>query len=63
MVLRWDAINEDNRKHEKFDHLWMGPFRVSTYCGSNTYFLEGSNRECLGWGPVNNRFLKHYLTK
>jgi hypothetical protein len=63
LVLRWDARNEDKGKHGKFDHLWMGPFRISDHCGSNAYFLEGLDGECFGWGPVNGRFLKHYLTK
>jgi TolA-binding protein len=31
LVLKWDARNEDKGKHEKFDHLWMGPFRISAY--------------------------------
>jgi hypothetical protein len=35
----------------------------STYTGDNAYFLEGLDGECLGWGPVNDRFLKHYLMK
>jgi hypothetical protein len=50
LVMRWYAINEDKGKQGKFDHLWTGPFRVSAYCGSNAYFLEGSNGEFLGWG-------------
>jgi hypothetical protein len=62
-VLRWDARNEDKGKHRKFDHLWTSPFRINAYCGNNAYFLEGLDGECLGWGPVNDRFLKHYLTK
>jgi hypothetical protein len=63
LVLRWDARSEDKGKHEKFDHLWMGSFKINAYCGGNTYFLEGSNGECLGWAPVNDRFLKNYLMK
>jgi hypothetical protein len=63
LVLRWDTRNEDKGKHGKFDHLWTGPFKINTYCGNNAYFLEGLNGECLGWGPVNDRFLKHYLMK
>jgi hypothetical protein len=55
LVLRWDARNEDKGKHGNFDHLLTGPFRVSSYCGRNYYFLEGSNGECIGWGPVNDR--------
>jgi hypothetical protein len=61
LVLRWDVRNEDKGKKRKFNHLWTGPFKINTYCNNNSYFLEGLNEECLGWGPVNGRFLKHYL--
>jgi hypothetical protein len=63
LVLKWDARNEDKGKHGKFDHIWMGPFRISVYHGNNAYFLEELNGECVGWGPVNDRFLKHYLVQ
>ena len=61
LVLKWDARNEDKGKHGKFDHLWTGPYKVSTYCGDNAYFLKGPDGECIGWGLVNGRFLKRYL--
>jgi hypothetical protein len=63
LVLIWDTRNEDKGENGKFDHLWMGPFKINDYCGNNAYFLEGLNGECFGWGSVNDRFLKHYLTK
>jgi hypothetical protein len=63
LVLIWDARNEGKGKHEKFDNLWTRPFKINAYYRDNAYFLEGLDGECLGWGPVNNRFLKHYLTK
>jgi hypothetical protein len=63
LVLKWDARNEDKGKHEKFDHLWMGPFRICVYHGNNAYLLEELNGESTGWGPVNDRFLKHYLVQ
>jgi hypothetical protein len=63
LVLRRDAINEGKGKHENFGHLWIGPFKISVYCGDNAYFLEGLDGDYLGWGPVNGRSLKHYLMK
>jgi hypothetical protein len=63
LVLKWDARNEDKGKHGKFDHLWMGPFRICAYHGNNAYLLEELNGESTGWGPVNDRFLKHYLVQ
>jgi hypothetical protein len=61
LVLKWDARNEDKGRHGKFDHLWMGPFRIVVYHGNNAYFLQELNGELTGGGPVNGRFLKHYL--
>ena len=29
LVLRWDVQQEDKGKHEKFDPLWFGPFRIA----------------------------------
>jgi hypothetical protein len=63
LVLKWGVRNEDKGQHGKFDHLWMGPFRISAYHGNNAYFLEEINGECFCWGPINGRFLKRYLLK
>jgi hypothetical protein len=41
----------------------MGPFKIGAYHGNNSYFLEELNGECVGWGSVNDRFLKNYLVK
>jgi hypothetical protein len=30
LVLKWDARNEDSKKHGKFDRIWYGPFKVTT---------------------------------
>jgi hypothetical protein len=61
LVLKWDVRNEDKGKHGKFDHLWLGPFKIETYCGSNSYLLQKNNGDIIGGGPVNGRFLKHYI--
>jgi hypothetical protein len=42
-VLKWDARREDKGKHGKFDKLWLVPFKVAAYRGSNAYLLEESN--------------------
>ena len=39
LILKWDAKYEDKGKHGKFDNLWKGPFRVSTFLGNNSFFL------------------------
>ena len=30
VVLKWDARNEEKRKHGKFENLWKGPFKIAT---------------------------------
>jgi len=33
IVLWWDARNEDKGKHDKFENLWKGPYRIDAYRG------------------------------
>jgi hypothetical protein len=61
LVLRWDTRREEALKHGKFDHLWYGPFRVSAPEGKNSFLLENIDGEFLS-APVNERYLKHYMT-
>jgi hypothetical protein len=61
LVLRWDARREETTKHGKFDHLWYGPFRVSTLEGKNYFLLENLDGEILNT-PIKERYLKHYMT-
>jgi hypothetical protein len=61
LVLRWDARNEERGKHGKFDHVWLGPFKIVAYHGNNAYLLQEQNGHLVGGGPVNDRFLKHYI--
>ena len=61
-VLKWDAWYEDKGKHGKNDSLWKGPYIISAFSGKNAYFLQDSNGNAVTSGPVNGRFLKHYLT-
>ena len=39
LVLKWDVGFEDKSKHEKFDHLWQGPFKIAAYHGNSAYIL------------------------
>jgi hypothetical protein len=57
-VLRWDGRREDHGKHENFDHLWLGPYKVVAIQGNNSfslqkgeyfvYFLMKVEKVCLG---------------
>jgi hypothetical protein len=39
LVLKWDAPRKDKGKHNKFDALWIGPFKISKVFSNNTYRL------------------------
>ena len=60
LVLKWDAPRED--KHGKFDHMWICPYVISTYKGDNTFILHHHDGSQLEGGPLNGRYLKHYLS-
>eukprot|EP00253_Pinus_taeda_P031446 PITA_31446 len=58
IVLRCDARNEDKGKHDKFENLWKGPYRIVSYRGQNDFILKEMNGEDCPGGPVNGRLLK-----
>ena len=60
LVLKWDAPRED--KHEKFDHMWVGPYVIIGHRGENAFILEYPNGVSLDSNFVNGIFLKHYLS-
>ena len=62
LVMKYDARNEDKGKHGKFDYLWLGPFKIVSYHGSNAYLLQEINGDIIGGGLVNAMFVKHYFT-
>jgi len=58
LVLKWDAKREAKRKHEKFDNIWLGPFKVVVAQDNNTYELDQVDGE-LFVTLANGKFLKH----
>ena len=60
LLLKWDAPRED--KHGKLDHMWVGPYIIAAYRGENSFILQHQDGSQLKGGPVNGRFLKHYLS-
>ena len=49
-------------KHGKFDHMWAGTYIIEAYRGENAFILQHQDGSLLKGGPVNGRFLKHYLS-
>jgi hypothetical protein len=60
LVLKWDARKEDTGKHGKFDHIWFGPFKITSSEGKNSFLLEKLDGEILS-APINGRYLKHFM--
>ena len=58
MVLKWDAPKQDKGKHDKFEALWIGPFKISEVFSNNTYRLQDLEGEEVFSSPVNGHFLK-----
>jgi hypothetical protein len=58
LVLKWDAPRQDKGKHNKFDALWIGPFKISEIFSNNTYGLQDLEGEEVFSNPVNGHFLK-----
>ena len=61
VVLKWDVINEEKGKHDKFENLWKGPFRITTFRGQNAFLLKEMNGEDSPRGPVNGWLLIWYI--
>jgi hypothetical protein len=58
LVLKWDAPKQDKGKHNEFEALWIGPFRISETFSNNTYRLRDLEGEEIFSSPVNGHFLK-----
>ena len=40
LVLKWDNPHDENGKHTKCQHLWIGPFSIAEKLGPSTYELQ-----------------------
>ena len=52
LVLKWDVRRQDQGKHNKFDNLWFGSFKVSVVLDNNTFLLENLDDNHSVGGPV-----------
>jgi len=60
LVLKWDARKEYSWNHDKFDHIWCGPFKITTSKENNSFMLENIDRQILN-SPINGHYLKHFM--
>jgi hypothetical protein len=58
LVLKWDAPKKDKGKHDKFEALWVGPFKIFEVFSNNTYRLQDLEGEEVFNCPINGHFLK-----
>ena len=58
LVLKWDAHKQDKGKHDKFESLWVEPFKIYELFSNNTYRLQYLKDQEVFNGPVNGHFLK-----
>ena len=62
LVLKWDAPKQEKIKHDKFEALWVGPFKISEVFSNNTYRLQDLKDQEVFNGPVNGNFLKGFFS-
>jgi len=62
LVLKWDAPNQYQGKHSKFESLWIAPFKIFEVFTNNTYKLQNLEDEGVFGGPDNGNFLKKYFS-
>jgi hypothetical protein len=58
MVFKWDAPRQDKGNHNKFESIWIRPFKISEVFLNNTYRLQDLEGEEYFNGLVNGHFLK-----
>jgi hypothetical protein len=46
--LLWDKKNEKSGDHNKFDSLWLGPYRIDVAVGPNTFQLVNLDGDHVG---------------
>jgi hypothetical protein len=58
-VLLWDAAHAEKGKHSKFQKLWLGPYKITSVIGNNSYFLKDMEERLFSF-TTNGSHLKHY---
>jgi hypothetical protein len=59
-VLLWDSAHTDKGKHSKFQKLWLGPYKIASVIGNNSYLLKDMEERLFSY-TTNGSHLKHYV--
>jgi hypothetical protein len=59
-VLLWDSAHVDRGRHSKFQKLWLGPFKIYFFLGTNSYILKDLQERLFSYN-TNGSHLKHYV--
>lgn len=59
LVLMWDKRKKKPGKHDKFDNLWLGRYKIEDAADTNSFYLNHLDGEMLQL-PMNGKILKHY---
>jgi hypothetical protein len=59
-VLLWDSAHAERGRHSKFQKLWLGPFKIASVLGTNSYLLKDMDERLFSYS-TNGSHLKHYV--
>jgi hypothetical protein len=59
-ILLWDSAHADRGKHSKFQNLWLGPHKIYSVIGNNSYLLKELDGQLFSY-TTNGSYLKHYV--
>jgi transposase InsO family protein len=59
-VLLWDSTHAYRERHSKFQKLWLGPFKIAFFLGTNSYILKDLQERLFSYS-TNSSHLKNYV--
>jgi hypothetical protein len=62
LVLMWDKRRDKPQMHQKFDSLWLGPYKIKEKSGFDSLYFSTNKGRKMSL-PVNGSLLKLYFQK
>jgi hypothetical protein len=59
-VLLWDKRREKLGMRQKFDSLWLGPYKIAKVSGPDSFYSSTTKGRRMPL-PLNGSLLKHYF--